>query len=109
MAVDLSASSFAAPDLTDRIAQRLRRHALPARQLELELTEGVLMRSGAEALAALESLEREGLRLAIDDFGTGYSSRSPISSACASTRSRSTAASCATSRAIPTTAPSWRR
>ena len=44
--------------------------------LELELTEGLLMRNGAETIATLGELKAMGLTLAIDDFGTGYSSLS---------------------------------
>jgi diguanylate cyclase (GGDEF)-like protein len=50
---------------------------LPATALTLEITEGVLVRSGAhaaQALLHLSALRAEGVRVAIDDFGTGYSS-----------------------------------
>ena len=45
----------------------------PAR-LELEVTEGVLIREGNRVLAALRRLKARGVRVALDDFGTGYSS-----------------------------------
>jgi diguanylate cyclase len=45
----------------------------PAANLELELTEGVVIAESDDALATLDGLKALGLRLAIDDFGTGYS------------------------------------
>jgi EAL domain-containing protein (putative c-di-GMP-specific phosphodiesterase class I) len=49
---------------------------LPAQNLELELTEGVLMEDAASATSVLLALKAMGIHLAIDDFGTGYSSLS---------------------------------
>jgi EAL domain-containing protein (putative c-di-GMP-specific phosphodiesterase class I) len=46
----------------------------PARQLELELTESLLLTDRPRAQNALGALKRLGVRVAIDDFGTGYSS-----------------------------------
>ncbi len=46
----------------------------PARQLELELTESLLLTDRPRAQNALGELKRLGVRVAIDDFGTGYSS-----------------------------------
>jgi EAL domain-containing protein (putative c-di-GMP-specific phosphodiesterase class I) len=42
--------------------------------LELELTESVLMEDAEAAVITLHALKEMGVRLAIDDFGTGYSS-----------------------------------
>jgi len=49
---------------------------LPARFLEIEITEGALLDCGPAALETLASLRAKGVRFAIDDFGTGYSSLS---------------------------------
>jgi diguanylate cyclase (GGDEF)-like protein/PAS domain S-box-containing protein len=74
MAVNLSAREFDRPDLVDCVVDTLKRHAVPAKSLELEITESAL----AEDLDAVADragrLRRSGVRIAIDDFGTRYSS-----------------------------------
>src|SRR3712207_161495 len=52
------------------------RPALSAARLELEITEGVLIRDIDRALHVLRQLKNLGVRIAMDDFGTGYSSLS---------------------------------
>jgi EAL domain-containing protein (putative c-di-GMP-specific phosphodiesterase class I) len=74
IAVNVSALQFQQPQFVDRVAEVLASHGLPAQQLELELTESILVRDADEALLRLQALARIGVRLAIDDFGIGYSS-----------------------------------
>ena len=76
MAVNLSPSQFGQPTLAPWIADCLRRHALPADALTLELTESVLVEDMGAAQHMLQALHALGVRLALDDFGTGYSSMS---------------------------------
>jgi len=70
MSVNLSARHFELPDFVERIEDTLARAGLPARNLELELTERVLLRS----LPHVGRLRKLGVRVAVDDLGTGYSS-----------------------------------
>ena len=76
MAVNLSALQVARHELGNLIVDVLGESGLPARCLELEITESVLMKDAAAATTMLETLKNIGVRLSIDDFGTGYSSLS---------------------------------
>jgi diguanylate cyclase (GGDEF)-like protein len=74
-AVNLSAMQFKRWfELEKDIATILAETGLPARKLELELTETVLMAASREHNDVLNRLRQTGVRLAIDDFGVGYSS-----------------------------------
>jgi EAL domain-containing protein (putative c-di-GMP-specific phosphodiesterase class I) len=74
VAVNLSILQFRHGDLVGQVADALRESGLPPHQLELEITESVLMRETDKVLATASRLKALGVRLAIDDFGTGYSS-----------------------------------
>jgi diguanylate cyclase (GGDEF)-like protein/PAS domain S-box-containing protein len=76
MSVNLSAVQFRHPDLPALVAQVLAEAQLPARYLALELTEGVALHDPQGAIAVLQVLQQQGVRISIDDFGTGYSSLS---------------------------------
>jgi len=58
------------------VSRILAEAGVPARLLELELTEGVAMVDPLGAIAVMNDLHARGIRLSIDDFGTGYSSLS---------------------------------
>jgi EAL domain-containing protein (putative c-di-GMP-specific phosphodiesterase class I) len=58
----------------DRVEQLLRAHKVPARLLQLEITEDAMMADPQRAQAALLQLHSLGVSISIDDFGTGYSS-----------------------------------
>ena len=74
LAVNVSPMQFRHCDINAVAAQILAETGFPAKQLELELTESGLMESQDKAVAILNNLHAQGIRLAIDDFGTGYSS-----------------------------------
>lgn len=75
MAVNLSAKQFRQSDLTDTVANVLKKTGMPAEYLELEITEGTAMK-GDDTLEVLKELQELGIKFSIDDFGTGYSSLS---------------------------------
>ena len=58
----------------ERLRSVLRENQLDGRQVELEVTERVLMTGLTENVATLKAIGELGVRFAIDDFGTGYSS-----------------------------------
>ena len=74
MAVNLSPRQFRQKDLARRVGAILAETGLPAACLEIEITEGIVMRHAEKAVATLAALNELGTRIAIDDFGTGYSS-----------------------------------
>jgi len=74
VAVNLSGRQFAEPDLVEMVRGILAEVELPARHLELEITESVLMHDADLAIKTIEALRSDGVGLTIDDFGAGYSS-----------------------------------
>lgn len=80
VAVNVSPVQFRNPALPLSIVAGLEESGLPARRLELEITESVLMQNNAATLAALHHFHDLGVRISMDDFGTGYSSLSYLRS-----------------------------
>ncbi len=80
MAVNISAVQLQRQDMVALVSSILAETGLPARYLELEITERVIMGDSEELIDTLEALRRLGVRLALDDFGTGYSSLSYLKS-----------------------------
>ena len=76
IAVNLSPRQFRDPNLVNFIEKTLSQTRISAKNLELEITEGVLMSGHSFIDDALTALGHMGTGLALDDFGTGYSSMS---------------------------------
>jgi diguanylate cyclase (GGDEF)-like protein len=74
ISVNLSARNLHDLNLPDQIAEILRNHGAEPEQLEIEITESVIMADPARAFDILTRINRMGVALFIDDFGTGYSS-----------------------------------
>jgi diguanylate cyclase (GGDEF)-like protein len=74
VAVNVSPRSLMDPRLVEIVEQSLHSCGLPARCLNLEITETAIMVDPALALKVLNRLAALGVCLSIDDFGTGYSS-----------------------------------
>ena len=74
LSVNLSVRQFEQHDLVDEVIAVLAESGLPPDQLELEITESVMMDKSGRMQAVLRDLRSRGVRVAIDDFGTGYSS-----------------------------------
>jgi diguanylate cyclase (GGDEF)-like protein len=73
VAVNVSPRQFLDYRFVSKLEELLREYGLPARCLELELTESVLQ-TGAHTIKTLDQLRAIGIAVALDDFGTGYSS-----------------------------------
>tara|TARA_R110001606_G_scaffold11354_2_gene49103 strand:+ start:81617 stop:84967 length:3351 start_codon:yes stop_codon:yes gene_type:complete len=76
MAVNLSGRQFKGGQLVPYIRQLLSEIEMSPKNLELEITESILMDNTDVAITVLNELSAMGMSLAIDDFGTGYSSLS---------------------------------
>ncbi len=77
VAVNFSALQFKIPrELEKEIDGVLTETGLPARMLEVELTETTIMETTRDHSGILQDLRKQGISIAIDDFGTGYSSLS---------------------------------
>ncbi len=76
VAVNLSAPQVCEAGFEASVESALAVSALPARRLELEITESLLLRETADTVATLRRLRTLGVSISLDDFGTGYSSLS---------------------------------
>ena len=80
VAVNLSPLQFRTGNLLSQVTEALKHSGLPARRLELEITETLLLEKSSQVLATLHALRALGVRISMDDFGTGYSSLSYLRS-----------------------------
>jgi diguanylate cyclase (GGDEF)-like protein len=76
VAFNLSAKHFLKSNLDETVNLIRQRNEESQRNLELEITEGILMEHTEEVINALNLLKDTGIRISIDDFGTGFSSLS---------------------------------
>ncbi len=78
VAVNVSPTQLMNKSFTKVVQNALAGANLTGDRLELEITEGVLLKDSDVVTTALRSLREMGVRLAMDDFGTGYSSLSQL-------------------------------
>jgi diguanylate cyclase (GGDEF)-like protein len=79
LGINVSAAELRDCDYAERLLNRLDRHDLPPKLLEIEITETAFLDAGASSvLAGLEKLRSAGITVALDDFGTGFSSLSHL-------------------------------
>jgi diguanylate cyclase (GGDEF)-like protein/PAS domain S-box-containing protein len=76
VAVNISARQFREKQLLPSVARILAETGLDPGQLELEVTESVIMHDAHNVVADLQAFKDMGIKLSVDDFGTGYSSLS---------------------------------
>jgi diguanylate cyclase (GGDEF)-like protein len=80
IAVNLSAFQFRDPALADWMLEHVSRSGIHPTQLEVEITEEVLLsRDAVQVLSIVEKLRAAGVRVAFDDFGTGFASLTHLS------------------------------
>ena len=76
ISINIAALQFQQPDLVAKVEQALHKAKIPSSLIELEITEGTLIKSIEHTRNVILSLKNLGVRIALDDFGTGYSSLS---------------------------------
>ena len=76
VAINLSAQQLQQPDLHLLISSTLSRHDLRGQDIELEITESVMMQDPDKNILQLSRSRELGVMVSMDDFGTGYSSLS---------------------------------
>ncbi|MGI9234453.1 MAG: putative bifunctional diguanylate cyclase/phosphodiesterase [Woeseiaceae bacterium] len=79
VSVNLSQQEFARSDLANLVASALESTGLPPSQLELEITESMLIRN-RQSQGILKTLSNIGVGIVLDDFGQGHSSIANLTS-----------------------------
>lgn len=74
IAVNISPVQLRNPSFPLTLFELLARTGMQAHNLELEITEGILLDDESSATTAIRAFREAGIKIALDDFGTGYSS-----------------------------------
>ncbi len=74
LSINVSPYQFYQPDFVEAVTAEVNSSGVSAKQIVLELTEGVLLKNFEDAIRKMNQLRKTGIRFSIDDFGTGYSS-----------------------------------
>lgn len=80
IAINISPVQFRDSSLAQEIVALLTRTGFPAGRLELEITEGALLKDSDQTMATIRSLKALGISISLDDFGTGYASLAQLDS-----------------------------
>jgi diguanylate cyclase (GGDEF)-like protein len=76
IAVNVSPAQFRGKGVAQSIIGIVKEMAIEPRRVEIEVTEGVLIRDAEKAAATIKEFHDAGMRVALDDFGTGFASLS---------------------------------
>lgn len=76
MSLNISAIQYRQPDFIDKVLTLMDKYEIAPSELELEITESVLIDDFTEVTEKLVLLRDIGIKISLDDFGTGYSSLS---------------------------------
>lgn len=76
LSVNISVRHLMKNDFLDEVRSIIEESRVSPENIEIEITESIMIDSAEKALKCIDELHRLGIRIAIDDFGTGYSSLS---------------------------------
>jgi len=76
LSVNVSVKHLMKNGFLDELREVVESGVIPANQLEIEITESIMIDSADKALKCIDEIRKMGIKIAIDDFGTGYSSLS---------------------------------
>ena len=76
LSLNISAIQYMREDFIDSILSVIKKYDVDPTELELEITESVLIENFKDVMEKLHILRDYGIRISLDDFGTGYSSLS---------------------------------
>lgn len=76
LSLNISAIQYMREEFVDSILEIIRKYDVDPKELELEITESVLIGNFKEITDKMSILREHGIRISLDDFGTGYSSLS---------------------------------
>ena len=76
LSVNVSVRHLMKNNFLDEVRETLRISGVPASQLEIEITESIMIDSLDKAFQCIKEIKNMGIKIAIDDFGVGYSSLS---------------------------------
>ena len=76
LSLNISAIQYKRHEFIDNLMSIIRKYDVNPNDIELEITESVLIDNFIEMTEKLHVLREYGLRISLDDFGTGYSSLS---------------------------------
>ena len=76
LSLNISAIQYKQPDFVDKVMKMLVKYDISPEEIELEITETILIDNFKEVTEKLVTLRNIGVKISLDDFGTGYSSLS---------------------------------
>ena len=74
MSINVSPIQLKKTDFIFNLKEKINKYNINTKNLELEITEGVLIDNKEETVLLLRQIRNMGIGISLDDFGTGYSS-----------------------------------
>lgn len=78
VSINVSSRQFNQSDIAATLSSAMARYQVAPHLVEIELTESSVMNDSIDVVAAIQKIQRMGVKVIVDDFGTGYSSLSQL-------------------------------